>query len=667
MALSDLRRWVFGNPLQTADAAHQAIGKTVGLAVFASDSLSSVAYAGGEILLVLAAVGAAWYWLFVPITVAIAVLLIILTFSYRQTIFAYPSGGGAYIVSRDNLGETPAQVAGAALLTDYVLTVSVSIASGVDQLASAFPALFQYKVQLALLLILMMALINLRGVKESGVVFAGPTYFFVTMMLVLIGVGLWQAATGTLGIVTDVPGAEHVTHTLSGLAFAFLILRAFSSGTTALTGVEAISNGISAFKEPRSKNAATTLMWDATLLMVMFLGLGILGYLIQAQPSEQEVLISQVARTVYGPGLFQILTLASATVILIMAANTSFADFPRLAALIAGDGFLPRQFTFRGSRLVFSWGVIILAALASLLIVLFAGSVSRLIPLYAIGVFLSFTLSQTGMVIRWQRVGSAMRDGRLRPGDEIPTLGSILRYDKWWRAKQSLNAFGALITLVVVIVFLASKFTQGAWVTALLIPALIWLFFRIHRHYRHVAMVMSTAGQHVDARPRVVHGVVLVGDVHRETMRLVEFANSLGVPWRAVHVAANEERVEDIKKKWRERVGIGELEIVASPYRGLTRPIRDYIESVLEKYPGGYVHVVLGQLRTGHPLTQLLHQNSHLIEQLSLSDLDRVVTTIVPIQLHALEVMDNRVRPRVGAANGSNGTVASETQEKVQS
>ncbi len=638
MGVNDIRRVVFGRPIRTADAPHQAISKTVGLAVFASDSLSSVAYAGGEVLLVLGALGAAHYWLAVPITVAIAVLLIILTFSYRQTIFAYPSGGGAYIVSRDNLGEAHAQVAGAALLTDYVLTVSVSIASGVDQMASAFPTLFDYKVQLALLLVLVMALINLRGVKESGRIFALPTYFFVLMMLIMLAVGFVKALTGTLGTVGVVPGTEHVVVTpMAGFAYVYLLLRAFSSGTTALTGVEAISNGIGAFKEPRPRNAATTLLWDAAVLMVMFLGLGILGYLVGAQPSEEEVLISQVARTVYSGGALTLVTLASATVILIMAANTSFADFPRLAALIAGDGFLPKQFTFRGSRLVFSWGVIILAGLASVLIILFQGSVSRLIPLYAIGVFLSFTLSQTGMVLRWRKVGRLMKSGQLKPGDEIPTLGSILRFDPHWHWKQALNAFGALITAVVVVIFLISKFTQGAWVTAILIPSLIWLFFRIHRHYRHVAQVMTTEGQHLMSRPRHVETVVLVADVHRETMRLVEFANSLGTPWHALHVAVNEDRVTAIQQKWRERIGIGELEVVASPYRSVTRPLRKYIVDKLTSDPNMFIHVILGQLQTGNSMTQLLHQNSHFIEQLALQDLDNVATTVVPINLTTLE------------------------------
>ncbi|MFN8500116.1 MAG: APC family permease [Anaerolineae bacterium] len=637
MGVSDLRRWVFGREIPTVEASHQAISKTVGLAVFASDSLSSVAYAGGEILLVLAVLGAANYWLAVPITVAICVLLILLTFSYRQTIFAYPSGGGAYIVSRDNLGETPAQVAGAALLTDYVLTVSVSIASAVDQIASAFPGLFNYKVEISLLLILLMALINLRGVKESGNVFAAPTYFFVIMMMIMIGVGFWQAFSGTLGTVKFESGLETPTAlSMSGFAFFFLLLRAFSSGTTALTGVEAISNGITAFKEPRSRNAATTLLWDATILMIMFLGLGILGYLVNARPSEAEVLISQVARTIYGPGWMQLLTLASATVILIMAANTSFADFPRLAALVAGDGFLPKWFTFRGSRLVFSWGVIMLAGLASILVVLFAGSVSRLIPLYAIGVFLSFTLSQSGMVVRWRKIGEMMKAGTLRPGDEVPTLGSILRYDSHWHWKQALNAVGAVVTFIVVIVFLVTKFAQGAWITAILIPSIIWVFFRIHRHYQEVRRVMSTAGQHVAYAPRPIQAIVLVSDVHRETLRLVEFANSLGIPWKGVHVAIQEEKVESIRQKWAERVNVAELDIVQSPYRSLSRPIREYVLNLLKETPNGYVQVILGQLQTGNPWSQVLHQNAHFIEQLALQDLDRVVTTVLPIQLYSL-------------------------------
>ena len=639
-----LRHRVFGRELKTTESPHQTISKTIGLAVFASDSLSSVAYAGGEILLMLAVLGSAGFWLSIPITVAICGLLIILTFSYRQTINAYPSGGGAYIVARDNFGQLAAQVAGASLLIDYILTVAVSIASGVDQMASIFPMLFAYKVQISLLLILLITFVNLRGVKESGSIFAVPTYLFVLMMFILIGTGFWQAFNGSLGKVGVVPGAEHEVANVTGFAFVFLLLRAFSSGTTALTGVEAISNGIQAFKEPKSKNAATTLMWDAALLMIMFLGLGILAYLTGAQPSEQEVLISQVARAIFGDGIMRLLTLLAATVILIMAANTSFADFPRLAALQAGDRFLPRQFSFRSSRLVFNWGVIILSAFASLLIFVFQGSVSRLIPLYAIGVFLCFTLSQAGMAKRWHRVGEEMASGRLTPEISIPTLGSILHFDTHWRNKMILNAVGAAITAVVMVIFLATKFTHGAYIIVILIPALVWLFMRIHKHYLHVAAVLSTAGEKMAIGQRHhVDTVVLVADIHRETMKLIDFAQSLGRPWKAVHVAVDEERVEDIKRKWKERIGedIGNLIILRSPYRSLIRPIRGYVERLRQEHPDGYIHVVLGQLRTGNPATQFLHQNSHFIEQLALHDIDNVVTTIVPLHLDAFEAAAN--------------------------
>lgn len=637
MSISKVRSVAYGRALRTKDSAHQTISKTVGLAVFASDSLSSVAYAGGEILLILAVLGATSYWMAIPITVAICVLLIILTFSYRQTIFAYPNGGGAYVVARDNLGEAAAQAAGAALLVDYILTVAVSIASGVDQIASVFPVLFIYKVQISLLLVLGITIMNLRGLKESGRVFAVPTYWFVTMVLLMLVIGLGKAFTGTLGTVQNVPMVPHETEALTGFAMVFLLLRAFSSGTTALTGVEAISNGITAFKAPKSRNAATALVWDAALLMFMFLGLGILGYLVGAKPSEAEVLISQVARAVYGEGLMQFLTLLSATVILIMAANTSFADFPRLAALHAGDGFLPRQFTFRGSRLVFSWGVILLAAFASALILIFQGSVSRLIPLYAIGVFLSFTLSQTGMAKRWWRIGRMQRSGELQPGQEMFTQGSIIHFDRAWSWKMVLNGTGAVVTAIVAVIFLVTKFAGGAWIIVILIPTLVWVFFTIHHHYQRVARVLSTEGETVSLAPRPVETIILVGDVHRETMRLVEFANSLGVPWKALHIAVNTEKVAEVERKWQERVGVGELVVLPSPYRSVTRPLHSYVKRRLKQNRGGYIHVVLGELRTGNPLSQVLHQNAHFIEQLALNDLDGVVTTVVPFPLEKFD------------------------------
>ena len=415
-----IRTWLIGRPLSTADAPHQAIRKIVGLAVFSSDAMSSVAYATQEMFVVLAAAGTMAYGISIPISLAIVGLLVILTISYEQTIHAYPGGGGAYIVARDNLGELPAQTAAAALLTDYILTVAVSISSGVAQITSAIPTLYPYRVEIAVALVAFVMLVNLRGVKESGAIFALPTYFFIVMMFFTVAVGILRYLTGSLGVVVDPPPTE-MLHGAQAVT-VFLVLRAFASGTTALTGVEAISNGIPAFRVPRSRNAGLTLIAMSVILGSLLVGITFLSVQIGAVPSEEETVISQLARTIYdGRGILYLATMAATTVILIMAANTSFADFPRLSALAAKDGFLPRQLTYRGSRLVFSRGIVALALIASLLIVAFQASVTALIPLYAIGVFLSFTLSQSGMARRWRK------SGHLLPDQEVVETGSTLR------------------------------------------------------------------------------------------------------------------------------------------------------------------------------------------------------------------------------------------------
>src|SRR6266508_3899294 len=449
-----LSHWLIGRPLSTADAPHQTIGKAVGLAVFASDALSSTAYATQEILGVLAIAGSMAYDFVFPISIAIVALLAIVTISYEQTIHAYPGGGGAYIVSRDNLGESPAQVAGASLLTDYILTVAVSVSSGVAQIVSAYPALDPYRFQIGVAAVLLIMLINLRGVKESGTFFALPTYFFVIVMFITVGIGLFRSLTGTLGGVVDPPEIQVAT-TISAIT-PFLLLHAFANGTTALTGVEAISNGIMAFKEPRSRNAGITLIWMSMILGSLFLGISFLTGHIGGVYSHEETIISQLARTVFnGRGVLYLATIAATTVILIMEANTAFADFPRLGALAAGDRFLPSQLTFRGSRLVYSNGIVTLSVIASLLIILFKARVDLLIPLYAIGVFLSFTLSQSGMARRW------WKSGRLKEGEEIVSHGSKLQYDRKWRFKMFVNGFGAVCTFIVMIVFAVTKFREG--------------------------------------------------------------------------------------------------------------------------------------------------------------------------------------------------------------
>jgi amino acid transporter len=621
---------LIGPPLETAAVPHQAIGKIPAMAVFASDALSSVAYATEEILVVLAMAGGAYFGLSIPIAIAIVGLLFILTVSYRQTIFAYPNGGGAYIVAGENLSTLAAQVAGAALMTDYTLTVAVSISSGVAQVTSAFPGLGVYRVEIAIGLIAIMTLINLRGVKESSNIFSIPTYFFLFMAFLMLLVGLWRGMTGTLGQVAGLPAIRNTIQPLS----MFLLLRAFSSGCTALTGVEAISNGFTAFKEPRSKNAAQTMLAMSLILATLFLGITVLAHQIGAVPNQTDTVIAQIARTVYdGSGPLYLITLIATTVILIMAANTSYSDFPRLAALQAGDGFLPRQLSIRGTRLVFSWGIVGLAALASLLVVLFKASVNALIPLYAIGVFLSFTLSQTGMVIHWRKLA---RSNTPKP----PKDGSPVNY--FWR--QIINLTGALVTGVVTVIFTATKFKEGAWVTVLLIPTLIWIFFRIHHHYQRVASQLSLKGLKISPHPASVRTLLLIDSVHAGTLRQINFALSLGHRWEAIHIAVNPERAAEVQRQWAERIGIGKLKILESPYRSVSEPLRDYIATLQAKDPNAFIHLVVGQLAMPSFWEQALHNNTNLMIDLVLRDMDRVVVTSVPYQISLREQFKARLQ-----------------------
>ena len=621
--VSDL---LIGRPLETRTLAHQVVSKKVGLAVFASDAISSTAYATEEILVILALAGSVALGLSLPIAIAIAILLVIVTISYRQTIFAYPNGGGAYIVARENLGETAALVAGSALLTDYVLTVAVSISSGVAQIISAFPDLAPFRVVMAVSIIALVTLINLRGVRESGAVFAVPTYFFLVMMAITLVVGFYRWATGTLGVVT---GVEMLENTAAPITL-FLILRAFSSGSTALTGIEAISNGITAFKEPKSANAAKTLTAMSSILVVLFLSITFLSRHIQAVPSHHETIISQMARTIFGEGnILYLAVIAGTALILLMAANTSYADFPRLAALQAADGFLPRQLTYRGGRLVFSWGIMTLALAASVLVIVMRASTTALIPLYAIGVFLSFTLSQAGMVIRFRKIG------RLQPGESVKGLETDLKYDPHWQKHMLISGVGAVLTFIVMVIFAITKFTSGAWVVIVIIPILVYLFSRIHQHYKDVAEALSLENA---GRPRLpsdeVVTVLLVDGVHMGTLEMVDFAKALDNPWHAVHVGVNPERSETTQRKWDQYIGEGELKILPSPYRHLLAPIREYVVGLLQANPRVIVHIVMGHLAMDSVFTQVLHQNSSLILNLGLTGLERVVVTIVPVQIY---------------------------------
>jgi amino acid transporter len=619
------RTWLIGRPLPTADAPHQTIRKIVGLAVFASDALSSTAYATQEIMIILAAAGMAAFGHVFPISLAIVALLAIVSISYQQTIHAYPGGGGAYIVARDNLGEVPAQTAGAALLTDYVLTVAVSISSGVAQITSAYPVLFAYRVWISVGLVLFIMVINLRGVKESGAIFALPTYFFIMMMFLTVGTGLARYLTGSLGQVVNPPALEMQGAVQS--VTLFLILHAFSSGTAALTGIEAISNGITAFREPRSRNAGITLIFMAAILSTLFLSISFLAGPIAAIPSEEETIISQLARTVFDQrGILYLGTIAATTLILIMAANTSFADFPRLGALHAGDGFLPRQFTYRGSRLVYSRGIMALAGIASLLIIVFRASVTALIPLYAIGVFLSFTLSQAGMARRWWKIG------HLLPDQEVRERGSTLRYELGWQVKMVVNGFGAACTALVMVVFAVTKFTEGAWIVVLLTPTLVFIFFRIHHHYKELAADLSLEhyGGSPDVAPR--HRVILpIGGVHQGTLVALRYARALSPDVTAVHVSIDPTETERIQSKW-EMWGQGvRLVILDSPYRLLIEPLLAYVEKIAaQRQPNELITIVVPQFVPKRGWHNLLHTQAAMMLRLALLTRTGITVTDVP-------------------------------------
>jgi len=624
------RSWrtrLIGRPLETADSPHQTVGKLIGLAVFASDALSSTAYATQEMLLVLAAAGTMAFGTVFPLSIAIVILLAIVTLSYEQTIHAYPNGGGSYIVARDNLGDLPARTAGAALMTDYILTVAVSVSSGVAQVVSAIPSWFDYRVHLAVGMVLFVMIVNLRGVRESGKAFAIPTYFFVASMYATVVVGLVRYLNGSLGTVPNPPPLETL-HELQALT-PFLVLHAFSNGSAALTGVEAISNGITAFREPRSRNAGITLIWMSAILGTLFLGIGFLAGPIGAIPSEYETVISQLARTAFGgQGVLYLGTIAATTVILIMATNTSFAGFPRLTALMAEDGFLPRQFTYRGSRLVYSRGIFALAVIACLLIIAFGASVTGLIPLYAIGVYLSFTLSQAGMARRWWKIG------RLQPGAEAKERGSTLRSQPGWKIKMMINGFGALCTAVVMVVFSVTKFMEGAWIVLVLIPLLVVMLRAISNHYRRLAQDLSLEDFR-EPPPVPRHRILLpISSVHQGTLAALRYAQMLSNDVTAVHVSTDPEEAERVRAQW-EIWGKGvRLVILGSPYRLFLEPLLQYIDELAsQRQPNETITIVVPQFVPRRWVHNLLHTQTAMMLRLVLLFKRGVIITDVPYQV----------------------------------
>jgi amino acid transporter len=608
-----VKRILVGRPLATTEQEHQRIPKVIALAVFSSDAISSTAYATEEILFV-TALGASSLLLgldtLIPIGIAVALLLAIVAFSYRQTIFAYPSGGGSYVVSRENLGENPSLVAGASLLVDYILTVAVSISAGVAAIISIpeFSDLGQHRVALGIALIILITLANLRGIKESGRLFAAPTYLYIVMITALVGYGLARVFIfNDIGTVPFNREAFEGTRYAGGTLGLFLILKGFSSGAVALTGVEAISNGVPAFRRPESRNAAATLTAMAIILGVLFMGVSILAKQLQPYPSHDQTVLAQMGLLVFGNGaIFFVLQIATA-MILTLAANTAYADFPRLSSIIARDGYLPRQMANRGDRLVFSNGILLLAGAAALLIVAFGGLTNALIPLYAVGVFTSFTLSQAGMVRHHQK-----------------------ERDANWKRHAWINGIGSVATLVVLIIVASTKFTSGAWVPIVVVPAIIMLFKGIHRHYTRVDASLRTEPGY-RAKPWNNTVVVLVGRVHKGVLQALSYAKSLNPSHLvAVCVVTDEEEEAQIRAQWEEYGLDVPLETVYSPYRELHKPIRAFIDELDAMYENDVVTVVIPEFVVNHWWEHLLHNQSALLLKGRLLFRKATVVTSVP-------------------------------------
>ena len=605
--LGQIKRFVVGEPIPSHLAHHERLSRTTGLAVLSSDPLSSVAYATEEILRVLILANVAAFSFSSPIAFTIATILAIVVFSYRQTIYAYPSGGGAYIVARENLGEMPSLIAAAALLIDYILTVAVSIAAGVAALTSAFPEWIDHRVAIGLSFMVILMLGNLRGIRESGQIFAAPTYFFIISLLALIGVGTWRALTGSMQPAEAMAPLESVGQPVT----VFLLLRAFANGCTAMTGVEAVSNGVPAFKPPESKNAAATLMIMAVLSITMFLGITLLAQAYQILPSQQETVVSQLARGVFGGrGVPYYLVQAATMLILVLAANTAYADFPRLSSILARDRYLPRQFMNQGDRLAFSNGILGLSAFAALLIVVFAGDTHALIPLYMIGVFLSFTLSQAGMVIHWRRLRG--------PG---------------WKTSAVISGVGAFVTGVVLLVVAVTKAHEGAWIIMLLIPILVVGFRKTRAHYNSVAAQLSLTSWQPEQRH---HNkvVVPVSGVQRAVVQALDYAKTLSTDVRAVYIDIDPLSTERIRQDW-EQWGRGvPLVVLASPYRSLMEPLLEYIEQLDADRSDDYITVVLPEFVPARWWHHLFHNQRALLIKGALLFKPNTVVTSVPFHLN---------------------------------
>lgn len=619
----NIKRVLFGRPLPSERLEHERLNKKTALAVLSSDVISSVAYATDQILFVLGgAIGFAALSFVVPISAVIVGLLILVGLSYRQTVFAYPNGGGSYTVAKENLGIRAGLVAGAALLTDYILTVAVSVSGGIAAMTSAYPVLRPHIVLMCAVAILFLATINMRGVRESGIAFSVPTYIFIGLMLGLFATGLYRWYGGhelphvaaALGA-TSATGVERVT-SLGNFAFAYLMLRGFAEGCVAMTGTEAISNGVMAFRQPAQKNAAVTLAWMVAILGTFFLGTSALAHHYGIMPT-QETVLSQLGRHIFGTGVLYYALQYATLAILVLAANTAFADFPRLSGILANDGYMPKQLAARGDRLAYSNGIITLAAIAMLLVIFFKGNTNALIPLYAIGVFICFTLSQAGMVVHWFRDKSGA-----------------------WQFRAVLNGLGAIATGIVALIQVVTKFTSGGWIVVLIIPVIIALLNKIHSHYEQFAKEVRFDGQS-PINPMHHTVVVPVNGITKATSGALVYATTISDEVVAVFVEVDKSKTADVEAQW-EAWDIGvPLVVLPSPYRSVLKPLVEYVENLRMVSAGQLVTVVVPEIVPRRWWEHLLHNKTALYVRTAFLFRPNVVVTTVPFLLgHAYRLRD---------------------------
>ncbi len=632
-----LKRILIGKPFPTRADIHERLDKLRALAIFASDPISSNAYATEAIMSVLILISVQAIRLTMPIALGIFSLVLLVITSYIQTILHYPDGGGAYTVAKDNLGTLPSLFAAGALLIDYVLTVSVSVSAGIRAVTSAFPTLLPYAVLMAVVAIVLLTWVNLRGVRESGTIFAVPTYAFVAGVLLMIVIGLLRFS-GLFGLAplpqAAFPEGETAAGAVSQVLFIWLILRAFAAGCTALTGIEAISNGVQAFKPPESRNAAETMVIMGVIAMSLFVGITFLATQIHLIPTEEESILSQLTRTLTGRGFLYFWVQAFTMLILVLAANTGYQDFPRLASFLAKDGFMPRWMQNRGDRLVYNAGIVVLAAVSSIIVIIFQADEIAMLPLYALGVMLSFTLSQSGMARLMGRIS------RLKPGEVLDTGVTHVHYEKGTGWKRLLNTAGAIVTAIVLVILIVTKFTEGAWAVVIGIPLLVLMFRSIRGHYGSVATSLSTRDFALEDLKEIADIVIVpIGDVHRGTLRAINYAKRLSSQVRAVSIVTSETMRELIHRRWDRFPTVTqsvELVLIDYEYRDILTPIVEYIEGVsTHEFPGQLITVVIPEFIPETFMGRLLHNHTAAFLQSRLRTNENIVIIDVPYQVHS--------------------------------